>query len=158
MASGLKLVLKFGGTSLSSAKQIKDVVKFIHSVSKKNQVIVVCSAINDVTDQLIQISEFVQKGNKTAASAALTKLKRQHQQIAIDTISNIKIRKGLADKLNADLTELEGLLHGMILLGEVTPRSLDYLISFGERLSIGIVSYALQDLNAKSIDLTGIDV
>jgi aspartate kinase len=45
-----------------------------------------------------------------------------------------------------------------MLLGEVTPRSLDYLISFGERLSIGIVSYALQDLNAKSIDLTGKDV
>jgi aspartate kinase len=158
MTSKLRLVLKFGGTSLSSAKQIMGVTKFVHSVSKKNQVVVVCSAINDVTDQLLQISEFVQKGDKEAVNSALAKLKRQHQQITKDTISSATIRKKLADKLNADLEELEGLLHGMMLLGEVTPRSLDYLISFGERLSIGIVSHALQDLNMRSIDLTGKDV
>lgn len=158
MTSKLRLVLKFGGTSLSSAKQIKVVAKFIHNVSKKNQVTVVCSAINDVTDQLIQISEFIQKGNKAGASSALAKLKKQHQLIAKDSISNAKVRKKLGEKLNANLAELEGLLHGMMLLGEVTPRSLDYLISFGERLSVGIVSYVLQDLKSKSIDLTGKDV
>ncbi len=158
MASKLRLVLKFGGTSLSSAKQIKAVAKFVHTVSKKNQVAVVCSAINDVTDQLIQISEFIQKGNKASASSTLSKLKKQHQLIVKDSVSNAKIRKKLDEKLNADLTELEGLLHGMMLLGEVTPRSLDYLISFGERLSVGIVSHVLQDLKAKSVDLTGKDV
>jgi aspartate kinase len=158
MTSKLRLVLKFGGTSLSSAKQIKDVAKFVHSVSKKNQIAVVCSAINDVTDQLIQISELIQKGNKNAANTALVKLKKQHQQIAKDTITNANIRKKLGEKLDSDLAELEGLLHGMLLLGEVTPRSLDYLISFGERLSIGIVSHVLQDLKAKSVDLTGKDV
>lgn len=158
MTSKLRLVLKFGGTSLSSAKQIKAVAKFIHNVSKKNQVTVVCSAINDVTDQLIQISEFIQKGNKAAASSSLAKLKKQHRLIAKDSISNAKVRKKLGEKLDANLAELEGLLHGMMLLGEVTPRSLDYLISFGERLSVGIVSHVLQDLKSKSVDLTGKDV
>lgn len=158
MTSKLRLVLKFGGTSLSSAKQIKAVAKFIHSVSKKNQVIVVCSAVNDVTDQLIRISEFIQKGNKDAVDAALGKLKKQHLQFAKDSISNAKVRKELNKRLYADLAELEGLLHGMMLLGEVTPRSSDYLISFGERLSIAIVSHALHDLKSKSVDLTGKDV
>jgi aspartate kinase len=158
MTAKLRFVLKFGGTSLSSAKQIKAVAKFVHSVSKKNQVVVVCSAVNDVTDQLIHISEFIQKGNKDAASAALLKLKKQHQQFGKDSISNTKIRKKLDEKLNVDLAELDGLLHGMMLLGEVTPRSLDYLISFGERLSIAIVSHALHDLKSKSVDLTGKDV
>jgi aspartate kinase len=158
MTSKLRLVLKFGGTSLSSAKQIKAVAKFVHNVSKKNQVTVVCSAINDVTDQLIQISEFIQKGNKAAASSALTKLKKQHLLIAKDSVSNAKVRKKLSEKLDANLAELEGLLHGMMLLSEVTPRSLDYLISFGERLSVGIVSHVLQDLKSKSVDLTGKDV
>lgn len=158
MTSKLRLVVKFGGTSLSSAKQIKDVAKFIHSVSKKNQVIVVCSAINDVTDQLIQISELIQKGNKNAANEILAKLKRQHKQFAKDSVSSAKIRKKIEKKLDADLYELEGLLHGIMLLGEITPRSLDYLISFGERLSVGIISHVLQDLKLKSVDLTGKDV
>lgn len=158
MTSKLRLVVKFGGTSLSSAKQIKDVAKFIHSVSKKNQVIVVCSAINDVTDQLIQISELIQKSNKNAANEILAKLKRQHKQFAKDSVSSAKIRKKIEKKLDADLYELEGLLHGIMLLGEITPRSLDYLISFGERLSVGIISHVLQDLKLKSVDLTGKDV
>jgi aspartate kinase len=158
MTAKLRLVLKFGGTSLASAKQIKAVAKFVHVVSKKNQVAIVCSAVNDVTDQLIQISEFIQKGNKEAAKAALARLKKQHQQLAKDSISNAKVRNRLVEKLDADLEELDGLLHGMMLLGEVTPRSLDYLISFGERLSIGIVSHSLQDLKSRSLDLTGKDV
>jgi aspartate kinase len=156
--SKLRLVLKFGGTSLSTAKQIKSVAKFVNSTSKNNQVAVVCSAVNDVTDQLIQISDAVQKANKNSADAAFEKLAKQHLQIAKEAVSNSKIRKQLVDRLQADLAELQGLLHGMSLLGEVTPRSFDYLISFGERLSIQIVSHALMDLKAKSLALSGKEV
>ena len=158
MTSKLRLVLKFGGTSLSSAKQIKEVTKFVQQVAKNNQVIVVCSAIDDVTDQLLQISELIQKGNKNEINAALTRLRKQHHQVVNESMTNSKVKKKCLDKVNADLEELEGLLQGMMLLGEVTPRSLDYLISFGERLSIGIVSNVLQTLNLKSVDLTGKDV
>lgn len=158
MTSNLRLVVKFGGTSISTAKNIRSVAKFIHSLSKKNQVIVVCSAVNSVTDQLLDISEFVQKGNKDAANSLMLKIIKEHKQLAKDSISNPKIRKKLSEKLEFNLLELEGLLHGMILLGEVTPRSLDYLISFGERLSIEIVSHALFDLKSKAITLTGKDV
>lgn len=158
MTSNLRLVVKFGGTSISTAKNIRSVAKFIHSLSKKNQVIVVCSAVNSVTDQLLDISEFVQKGNKDAANSLMLKIIKEHKQLAKDSISNPKIRKKLSEKLEFNLLELEGLLHGMILLGEVTPRSLDYLISFGERLSIEIVSHALFDLKSKAVTLTGKDV
>ena len=58
-------------------------------------------------------------------------------------------------KLESDLTELEVLVHGLILLGEITPRSYDYLISFGERLSINLVSTALEEMKNKSLPLTG---
>jgi len=158
MTSSLRLVVKFGGTSISTAKNIKSVAKFIHSLSKKNQVVMVCSAVNDVTDQLLDISEFIQKGNKDSANSLMLKIIKEHKQLAKDSISNQKIRKKLFEKLDFNLLELEGLLHGMILLGEVTPRSLDYLISFGERLSIEIVSHALFDLKGKAITLTGKDV
>lgn len=158
MTSSLRLVVKFGGTSISTAKNIKSVAKFIHSLSKKNQVTVVCSAVNDVTDQLLDISEFIQKGNRDSANSLMLKIIKEHKQLVKDSVSNQKIRKKLFEKLDASLSELEGLLHGMILLGEVTPRSLDYLISFGERLSIEIISHALSDLKEKSVTLTGKDV
>jgi len=60
--------------------------------------------------------------------------------------------------LDLDFIELVALIDGMVLLGEVTPRSLDYLISFGERLSIKIVSAALLDQGIKSVPLTGKEV
>ena len=59
------------------------------------------------------------------------------------------------DKLKSDLSELEELVHGLLLLGEVTPRSYDYLISFGERLSINLVSFGLQQIKERSIPLSG---
>lgn len=158
MTSELRIVVKFGGTSLGSGKQVRGVAKFVHDLGRKNQVVVVCSAVNDVTDQLLEISGFIQKGNKSAAKAQMSKLKKQHQQIAKESVLGIKTRKALLQKLDSDLADLEGLLHGMTLLGEITQRSLDYLISFGERLSIEIVSAALVDLKSKSVAFTGKEV
>ena len=154
----MKLVVKFGGTSISSVKKIIDVAKYLHNLSKKNQIITVCSAISDVTDDLIQISKFIQKGNKEKANQLVKKITQKHKQVANELIKKSQNRKKLHEKLNSDFTELEDLVHGMILLGEVTPRSMDYLISFGERLSINLVAFALQDIGSKSIPLTGKDI
>ncbi|MBM3905497.1 MAG: aspartate kinase [Thaumarchaeota archaeon] len=154
----MRLVIKFGGTSLASPKHIKGVAKFIQNTGKKNQIVMVCSAINDTTDDLLEISDSIKKENRVQADSILSRLRRQHLQISKDTISNSVIRKALIQKLESILDELKGLMHGMILLGEVTPQSLDYLISFGERLSIEIVSHAILDLKTKSIALTGKEV
>ena len=151
----MKIVLKFGGTSISTAKNIRKVSSYVHSLSKQNQVVVVCSAIDGVTDDLIQISKFIQRGNKEHANRLTAKIITRHKQLAKETITKSQNRKKLLDTLNSDLTELEDLLHGVILLGEVTSRSLDYIISFGERLSIKIIAHTLLDLGSKSIPLTG---
>jgi len=154
----LKLVVKFGGTSISSVKNIREVAKYLQYLSKKNQIITVCSAVSGVTDDLIQISKFIHKGNKDKAKKLTIKIIQKHEQLAHDLIKKPQNRKKLLEKLNSDSQELEHLLHGIILLGEVTPRSMDYLISFGERLSINLVAYALLDLDSKSIPLTGKDI
>jgi aspartate kinase len=135
----LKLVVKFGGTSLATVKDIKNVVKTVDKISKNNKIVVVCSAIDTVTDELIQISSLIGKGNKKDANRVLAKISQKHKQFATHLITNSKILKSLSNKLNSDLSELDELVHGLILLGEVTPRSYDYLISFGERLSIDLV-------------------
>jgi len=151
----MKIVLKFGGTSISTAKNIRQVASYIHSLSRQNQVVVVCSAIDGITDDLIHISKFIQRGNKEAVNKLIAKIISRHKQLANETIKKPQNRKKLLETLSSDLSELEELLHGVILLGEVTPRSLDYIVSFGERLSIKIIAHALLDLGRKSVPLTG---
>ena len=151
----MKLVVKFGGTSLATVKDIKNVVKTVEKISKKNKTVVVCSAIDGITDELIEISSLIERGNKKDANRMLAKISQKHKQFAEHLITNSKILKSLSNKLNSDLSELEDLVHGLILLGEVTSRSYDYLISFGERLSINLVSFSLQEMKNKSVPLSG---
>ena len=154
----MKLVLKFGGTSISSVANIRYVAKLIHSLSKQHKIVSVFSAISGVTDDLIRISTLIQKGNKDAASNLTKKIIKNHMQMANGCVKNLKIKKELIEKMKNDLSELEELSHGMLLLGEVTPRSSDYLISFGERLSINLIAFVLRDLGSKAQALTGKDV
>ncbi len=154
----MKLVIKFGGTSISTSKDIKTVAKFLQSLSKQNKIVVVCSAVSGVTDDLIQVSNHIKKGNKDNAKQLVSKIISKHNKLAKESITKSQIRKKLLEKLANDFSEFEELIHGTILLGEITSRSLDYLISFGERLSINLVSYALLDLGKKSIPLTGKEV
>ncbi len=154
----MKLVLKFGGTSISSVANIRNVANLIKSLSKENKIIPVFSAISGVTDDLIRIANHVQDRNKEAANSLVKKIIKTHLDVANQCVKNPKIRKDLLNKMKTDIDELENLLHGILLLGEVTPRSSDYLISFGERLSINLVAFALNDIGVKAVPLTGKDV
>jgi len=154
----LKLILKYGGTSISSAKDIQNVAKHIQSLSRQNQLIIVCSAISNTTDDLIEISQLIKKENKKKAEQLAKKIANRHQELAKHTIQKPQIRKKLLQTLNDYFAELVALIDGMVLLGEVTPRSMDYLFSFGERLSIKLISAAINDLGKESISLTGKEV
>jgi|TARA_B100000959_G_scaffold166507_1_gene174377 aspartate kinase len=151
----LKLVLKFGGTSLSSVKDIQNVAKTVGDLSNDNKIVVVCSAVDGTTDELIQISEYIKKENKKDANRILARISQKHKQFTTHLVTDPKIQKSLLNKMKSDLSELEELVHGLLLLGEVTPRSFDYLISFGEKLSINLVSFSLQQITKKSIPLSG---
>jgi len=154
----LKLVIKYGGTSISTPKDIQSIAKHLSLISNKDQILVVCSAISGTTDDLIEISELIKKENKSKAEQLVSKITSRHKQLVNKTIKKLDVRKKLLSKLDQDFTELLALIDGMVLLGEVTPRSMDYLISFGERLSIKLISSAINDLDKKSIPLTGKEV
>ena len=154
----MKLILKYGGSSISSAKDIQNVAKHIQSLSKQNQLVIVCSAISNTTDDLIEISQLIKNENKKKAEQLAKKIANRHQELAKHTIKKPQIRKKLLQTLNEYFVELVALIDGMVLLGEVTPRSMDYLFSFGERLSIKLISAAINDLGKESISLTGKEV
>ena len=154
----MRLVLKYGGTSISSAKDIQTVAKYISSLSKQNEIVIVCSAINGTTDDLLEISQSIKKENKEKAEQITSKIINRHKQLAKQAIKKSVNRKKLLEKLDYDFRELVALIEGMVLLGEVTSRSMDYLISFGERISIKLISFALNDIDKKSTPLTGKEV
>ena len=151
-------MLKYGGTSISTPKDIQNVAKHIQSLSKQNKLAIVCSAISDTTDDLIEISQSIKKENKKKAELLAKNIANRHQKLAKQTIKKSQIRKKLLETFNEYFDELNALIDGMVLLGEVTPRSMDYLFSFGERLSIQIISAAINDIGKKSIPLTGKEV
>ncbi|RMW39192.1 MAG: aspartate kinase [Nitrosopumilus sp.] len=154
----MRLVIKYGGTSISSAKDIQAVANHLNSLSKKNEIVVVCSATSGTTDDLIEISESIKKENKSKAEQLASKITNRHKQLAKQTIKKADLRKKLLKNFDDDFVELVALIDGMVLLGEVTPRTMDYLFSFGERLSIKLVSMAVSDTGKKSVSLTGKDV
>ncbi len=154
----MRLVIKYGGTSISSAKDIQAVANHLNSLSKKNEIVVVCSATSGTTDDLIEISESIKKENKSKAEQLASKITNRHKQLAKQTIKKADLRKKLLKNFDDDFAELVALIDGMVLLGEVTPRTMDYLFSFGERLSIKLVSMAVSDTGKKSVPLTGKEV
>lgn len=154
----MRFVIKYGGTSISTAKDVRVIAKHLNLLSKKHKIVVVCSAISGTTDDLLEISESIKKENKSKAEQLASKIINRHKQLAKQTIKKLNVQKKLLTKFDQDFTELLALIDGMVLLGEVTPRTMDYLISFGERLSIKLVSSAINDLGIKSIPLTGKEV
>ena len=99
----MRLVLKYGGTSISAAKDIQAVTKHINSLSKKHEILVVCSAISGTTDDLIEISESIKKENKSKAEQLASKLANRHKQLAKQTIKKSDVRKKLLTELDRRL-------------------------------------------------------
>lgn len=150
--------MKFGGTSVASADKVKHVAHLIKSHSNGNGIVAVASAVRGMTDDLLQISESVRKGNKGDIEKFIDKVAKLHMDIANTSMTKAKTKDDLRSVLSAMIKELEDVLSGMVLLGEVTSKSQDYLLSFGERLATPILCYALKDIGVKAEFLTGKDV
>jgi aspartate kinase len=148
--------MKFGGTAIDSPDKIRHVAQLVKSHSKGNRIVCVVSAVRGMTDGLLAISDSVRRGDKQSIEEFVKKSLKVHLDI-VGGISEKKLREGAAAAVEKIMKELEEVLGGIVLLGEVTPKSLDYLLSFGERLSTPIVSFALRDIGIKSDHFTGKD-
>ncbi len=146
--------MKFGGTSLTNAPRMKNAAKIIQRYSPKNKIVVVASAIGETTDQLIEIAELTKKGNLQHARKLLTKIQASHLKIA-RTVARRGEARDLVSRLNQLNSELERTVEGIAHLRELTPRSRDYLLSFGERLSTPILAATISALGLRTRELTG---
>jgi len=132
-------VLKFGGTSVGKPENLKTILEVIQSnIQKGIEVVAVFSALSGVTDQLIEISQLAAKKDSDYLTLIETLQTRHHQYIAalFPADQQAEITKRI-DELLAELSEI---VHGVLLLKELSMRSLDLIMSFGEQMATEIIA------------------
>ena len=151
-----KIVMKFGGTSIATGENIRRVAKIVADNAKKDQrVVVVVSALAGITNKLVEEAEQAKKKDENQIQEFTEKLVEKHVATAAEAIKNNSIKKEVEQAIRKTVSELEKVLTGICYVGEITPKSRDYVLSFGERLSAPIVWGALRDVKLQTQCLTG---
>ncbi len=142
-------VMKFGGSSLANAALIKKVGSIAAEEHKKEPVVVVLSAMKGVTDQLLSMANLAEQSDDQ-----YKQLYSELKERILSTTSTLIDRKSWIDtemKMTGLLKELEEVLHGIELVRECSPRSLDLVASFGERLNAILFSDYLTAQGTESV-------
>lgn len=129
-------VLKFGGTSVGTVDSLRNVKSIVERCPE--QVIVVVSALGGLTDRLIATAKMAEKGDD-AFRTELDAMIERHRAIVEMLVPEEK-RGGLYAEIDPLFKQLHNVYYGISLLEELSPRSLDKVVSFGERLSARIIS------------------
>ncbi len=136
------VVMKFGGTSVEDAAAIRRTAAIVRGRRERGlQPIVVVSAMAKVTDQLIAAAKAAGVGDKAGALALSARLRSRHLETAGDLVHGVDLTT-LLGAIQHDFDALDDLLRGISAVGELTPRTTDLVVSFGERLSSQIVAAA----------------
>ena len=142
-------VLKFGGSSVAKPERIKGIVEILKKYVKAGEAFtVVFSAFGGVTDSLIDVAKKAEQSDVNYL-VEFEKLKARHIESATVLTSgeNLKTLLKYIDQNNDDLLNV---LRGIYLVGEVSARTLDYVVSFGERFSNKIVAHTLVENGIKA--------
>ena len=146
-------VLKFGGTSVGTVESINQVIQILQeNLNEGRKIAVVYSAMGGVTNRLIEI------GKLAAASdleyLQLLKSVEDRHFAAVRGLIDVKNQSSAIAKVKGLLNELEDLLRGVFLIKELSARTNDFIVSFGERLSTTIVTEALKNrgIDAEYLD------
>ena len=139
---------KFGGASLFDAAAVRHAATLI--AAQKGGRLVVASAMAGVTDALLQGATRAALGDGDALCATATALRTRHLEAARVLVKD-KVRRRALEAAIVDLTdELELLARGLAVLRELTPRTSDYIVARGERLSARLLASTLAELGVKS--------
>jgi aspartate kinase len=147
--------MKFGGSSVGTTEGLKNVVGLINDHAASNDVVVVASAMNGVTNSLIQAAARASQRDEKHVVEVIERLRAKHGSVCTQVITRAEGLKQTMGQLGMELKELEKALTGISYLGELTPRSQDYVLSFGEKLSTLILTGFLLDSGVRAQRLTG---
>jgi aspartate kinase len=150
-----KVVMKFGGTAIATGENIRHVAGLVEENAKQNCVVVVVSALDGVTDELSEAAERAQKENQNYIQTFKQRILDRHCKAISKSIRNKKISKEVEKVIQKTIDELEKVLTGICYVGDLTVKSKDYVLSFGERLSAPVVWGAVRDQKVEAQYFTG---
>jgi bifunctional aspartokinase / homoserine dehydrogenase 1 len=150
-------ILKFGGSSIANPERIKnviDIVKQYHSLY--NNITLVVSAQGGVTDQLVKLCELITT-DKVGCESLILEIEQRHLSTIKELLPMAQQPSVMAEVM-AICNELSGITKGASLVGELTLRTRDLILSFGERLSAFVIAHALKSQigNAQFTDARGL--
>ena len=136
-------VLKFGGTSVGSVESILSLKAIVEKEAQEQPVIVVVSALGGITDKLIATSVLAQKGDETWKDEFQAMVERHHKMI--DTIiTDPRKREQLFNIVDSLFEQLRSIYFGVYLIHDLSKKTQDAIVSYGERLSSNIVATLVQ--------------
>ncbi|MDR1637205.1 MAG: aspartate kinase [Treponema sp.] len=135
------IVMKFGGSSVADAERIRRVAEIVRAQLARKPVLVL-SAMGDTTDHLLEAAD-------DAYRKGLVSIDRI-ENLHLKALRDLKLSPEARKELSPLLKELQSLLSGISLIRELTPRTRDYLVSFGERLSVRITAAYLRSTGIKA--------
>lgn len=146
------IVLKFGGSSVANAERMKTVASIVREAAGRGKTALVLSAMKGVTDLLIAAARRAEEGSD-GHKEALERIRAQHQA-AVKELFPSADRDAVFAPLQVMFDEIEEILHGVGLVKECSARTLDLVMSFGERLSCGVMAAYMrtQGMDAQVVD------
>lgn len=145
--------MKFGGSSVRNGERITNVTQLVERWSKGNQLVVVTSAMDSTTDDLFVMAEKAKGGE--ASDDRLEEIQKKHHGALLSAVKDSAIREKVHSEVSLLISELRTALTGVRSLKELTPRSLDYITSFGERLMVPILAGSLESVGLRVKHFTG---
>jgi aspartate kinase len=141
-------VLKFGGTSVTGASRVDVIARVVRDRLERTRPVIVVSAMSGVTETLRRASELATRGE---AGDLLRELETKHRQAAADVTGS---RPEVVEAVERLLAEANRLMQGIELVGECSPRTLDQVLSLGERLSMHLIAGGLcaREINTRAVD------
>jgi aspartate kinase len=148
------VVMKFGGTSVEDAPAIKNVARIVQSrIARGQRPVVVVSAMAKVTDQLLAAGKAAGRGDRNGALAISSRLRNRHCDTSALLLPDDR-RGPLQIWIQQEFDSLDEILRGLSAVGELTPRTNDLVVSFGERISSRLIAelFANQGIPAAQVD------
>ena len=151
------LVMKFGGTSMGSAERIRVAARICTEEAARRPVLAVVSAMSKVTDLLLDTLRHAEAGDDVGIDANLRELAERHRETC-RLLLNPRQRAAASSGVEALISDFRRIAHGVRMLGERPPRSVDEAVAIGERLSALLISEYLNAEGVKARAINGADV
>ena len=128
----MKIIMKFGGSVLDNPSKINTIIDLTHSFKNmngtKNDIICVISALSKVTDKILSLTDPIMKGNRDSIKIFIDKMTSIHIDLIEKTITNDSLKLEAKRIVLSILSEFHDILNGLVLISEITPRSLDQTV------------------------------